>query len=143
MARRLEDLTDGAKGLMLNEDMEKTQQERINIFYSHVKVCFIEFFFFHFPYRTVHRNCPHHIKQKRKAEGKIETLGKEISAEAERLDIKDKAALVLSELIFDENMIQQIKTYRVLLLRVNMTSGSPSCQTWLEINYPLFLAVHP
>lgn len=38
VARRMEDLTDGAKGLMLNHDTEKTPQERMDIFYAYVKV---------------------------------------------------------------------------------------------------------
>ncbi|KAG1681952.1 Eukaryotic translation initiation factor 5 [Nymphon striatum] len=97
VARRMEDLTDGAKGLMLNDDMAKTQQERIDIFYVFVK--------------------------RRKSEGKLNTLGKELYGEAERLDIKDKATLVLSELIFDENMIQQIKLYRSILLRFTQANG--------------------
>ncbi|XP_076321931.1 eukaryotic translation initiation factor 5 isoform X3 [Tachypleus tridentatus] len=37
VAKRMEDLTAGAKGLMLNNDLEKTQQERVNIFYEFVK----------------------------------------------------------------------------------------------------------
>jgi len=47
--------------------------------------------------------------------GKME---KDIVTEAERLDIKDKAPLVLAELLFDENIMQQIKRFRTLFLRV-------------------------
>ncbi|KAL3203515.1 hypothetical protein MRX96_053215 [Rhipicephalus microplus] len=36
-ARRLEALTAGAKGLMLDDDLEKTEQERMDIFYNYVK----------------------------------------------------------------------------------------------------------
>lgn len=43
---------------------------------------------------------------------------KEIVFEAERLDIKDKAPLVLLELLFDANMLQQIKQFKSLLRRV-------------------------
>lgn len=42
---------------------------------------------------------------------------KELVKEAERLEIRDKCLLVLSELLFDENIFEQIKTYRILLLR--------------------------
>ena len=44
---------------------------------------------------------------------------KEIVAEAERLDIKDKAVLALSELLFDKNMVSQIPKFRALFLRVS------------------------
>lgn len=43
---------------------------------------------------------------------------KEVVGEAERLDIKDKAPVILAELLFDVNMVQQIKTYASLLKRV-------------------------
>lgn len=42
---------------------------------------------------------------------------KEIVAEAERLDIKDKAVLVLAELILNEKILNQLTQYRVLFLR--------------------------
>ena len=34
----MQSLTHGAKGLTLNDDLEKTQQERLDIFYQFVKV---------------------------------------------------------------------------------------------------------
>ncbi len=43
---------------------------------------------------------------------------KEILAEAERLEVREKAPMVLAELLYDGNMLQQIKTYRSLFLRV-------------------------
>lgn len=91
VAKRMEDLTAGAKGLMLNNDLEKTQQERVNIFYEFVK--------------------------KHKDNNTLDSTIKEILAEAERLDIKDKAPLVFCELLFNENIIHQIKLHRMLFLR--------------------------
>ena len=41
-----------------------------------------------------------------------------IKVEAERLDVVDKAAGVLAELLFDVNILQQIKDYRSLFLVV-------------------------
>ena len=38
VARRMESLTSGAKGLMLNDDLEKSPQERLDLFYEFVKV---------------------------------------------------------------------------------------------------------
>jgi len=43
---------------------------------------------------------------------------KEIVLEAERLEIRDKAPLVLAELLYDTNIIAQIKQYRTLFCRV-------------------------
>lgn len=42
---------------------------------------------------------------------------KEIVAEAERLDIKDRGVSVLVELLLNENVVTQIKQYRILFLR--------------------------
>lgn len=41
----------------------------------------------------------------------------EIVAEAERLDIKDKGVLALSEVLFDKNMLEEIPKFRNLFLR--------------------------
>ncbi len=38
MAQRMKDLSDAAKNLALSEDIEKTPQERIDMFFSYVKV---------------------------------------------------------------------------------------------------------
>ena len=49
----------------------------------------------------------------------MEKSVKEIVAEAERLDMKDKAVLALSELLFDKSMVSQIQKFRPLFLRVS------------------------
>ena len=36
---RMEELSDAAQKLTVSEDLEKTQQERIDLFYQFVKVC--------------------------------------------------------------------------------------------------------
>lgn len=48
-------------------------------------------------------------------------------AEAERLDVKDKAVLALAELLFDKNILSQIKKNRVLFLRVCMSKMLGYC----------------
>jgi len=103
VARRMETLTFGAKTLMLNDDLEKSPQERLDIFYNFVK--------------------------KHKETGKIENLQKELVGEAERLDIKDKAVLVLCELLLGEHILQEVKTHRLLFLR--FTHGSQKAQKYL------------
>lgn len=103
VARRLESLTSGAKGLMLNDDLEKSPQERLDLFYEFVK--------------------------KHKETGTIENLQKELVGEAERLDMKDKAVLVLCELLLGENILQEVKTHRLLFLR--FTHGNHKAQKYL------------
>ncbi len=58
------------------------------------------------------------VKEKQEA-GLIldKEVQKEIVKEAERLDIKDKSVLILSELLFTENIMEEIKTNKILFLR--------------------------
>ena len=55
----------------------------------------------------------------------MEKGAKEIVAEAERLDIKDKAVLALSEVLFDSKMLSQIPNFRNLFLRVSFQLDLP------------------
>jgi translation initiation factor 5 len=89
--QRMEELTDAAKALALSEELEKTQQERLDLFYEFVKT--------------------------KKAEGMVPGADKELVAEAERLDVKDKGPLILVELLLDENILASIKLYRNHFLR--------------------------
>ena len=41
--KRMEDLTDAAKSLALDKDLEKTQQERVDLFYAFIKVWILPF----------------------------------------------------------------------------------------------------
>lgn len=86
---RMEDLTSGAKGLTISDDLEKTPKERVDLFYSFVK--------------------------QRRDQGLLTKPGvdKDIVTEAERLDVKDKAPLILCELIFDSNILTQVYSYLV------------------------------
>lgn len=81
---RLQDLTDGVKGLTVTDDLEKTEKERMDLFYENVK--------------------------QRKDAGTLEqpNTGKELLAEAERLEIKSKAPLVLAELLFDTKILIEV-----------------------------------
>ncbi len=58
------------------------------------------------------------VKEKQEA-GLIldKEVQKDIVKEAERLDIKDKSVLILSELLFSENIMEEIKTNKILFLR--------------------------
>ena len=57
--------------------------------------------------------------QQRKENGTIDSADKEILAEAERLDVKAMGPLILSELLFNENIREQIKKYKRHFLRVS------------------------
>lgn len=101
--KRMLELSDAAKTLALSEDVEKTPQERIDIFYTLVK--------------------------RKKEDGTLASSSSEIMAEAERLDIKDKAPLVLVELLFDENIAIGMKTYRKVFLK--FCHQNPKAQKYL------------
>ncbi|XP_053290859.1 eukaryotic translation initiation factor 5 [Pleuronectes platessa] len=89
--RRMEEISDHAKNLTLSEDLEKPLEERVNLFYNFVKY--------------------------KKESGTIDGADKDILAEAERLDVKAMGPLILSELLFNENIRDQIKKYKRHFLR--------------------------
>ncbi|KAG7277742.1 hypothetical protein CRUP_023030 [Coryphaenoides rupestris] len=89
--RRMEEISDHAKNLTLSEDLEKTLEERVNLFYNFVK--------------------------ERKEDGSMDTADKEVLAEAERLDVTAMGPLILSELLFNEDIREQIKKYKRHFLR--------------------------
>jgi len=92
---RMEALSGGLGGLVIDNDMEKPEADRINIFHKFVK---------------------NKIQSGLALNAAIQ---KEIVTEAERLEVKNKAPIVLCELLFDEKMIKdkQIKKNKALLLR--------------------------
>jgi len=103
VAKRMEILTEGAKVLTLTDDLEKTQQERLELLFQFVK--------------------------RMKDNGKLEGGDKDIVTEAERLEIKDKGPLVLSEVLFNDNILLQIKQHRILFLR--FAHGNVKAQKYL------------
>lgn len=90
--KRQQELGDGIKGLTFNDDLEKTVEERFNIFFNFVK-----------------------NKVNAGLDASAEEKG--ILGEAERLDIKDRAPLALAELLLNDNIVTQIPKYRILFLR--------------------------
>ena len=102
--RAQEQLTSGISGLVIDSDMDKTEEERINIFFKFVQI----------------------------KKGLINgAVSKEILAEAERLEIKNKAPVILCELLFNDKMFKekQISKYANLLLR--FTQENPKAQKYL------------
>lgn len=102
---RMYDLSDGAKTMTISDDSEKSEKERIDIFYEFVK--------------------------KRRDANQLDNVQvhKEIATEAERLDITQKAPLVLAELVFSANIIAEVKKHRNLLLR--FTHDNQKAQRYL------------
>lgn len=90
VAKRMKELTDAAKNMAMTDDLEKTANERMDLFYEFVK---------------------NKINSR-----SLTGAEQEILSEAERLEVKDKAALVLVELLMDEKIVNQIKQHRKLLL---------------------------
>lgn len=91
--QRMDQLSAGAKSLMLNDDLEKSQEDRLSILFDFVT---------------------------NKAKTTDLTVGenqKAIKAEADRLDISDKAVIVLCEVLLKKNVIDKIKIYKNLFLR--------------------------
>lgn len=108
VAKRMNELTSGVNRLMTNSDLEKSSEERLQIFFENLK-------------KKIDENGNNNAFDV--------NAQKEIVSEAERLEVKDKAVLVLCELIFNENMIQQIKLYRNLFIR--FCADKPKAQKYL------------
>jgi translation initiation factor 5 len=104
VAKRMEELSVGGKALMHNDDLEKSTEERLMLFLNFVQK-----------------------KKESSPEGFDVQSQKEIVAEADRLDVKDKAVLALCDALFDDNIIQEVKTHRMLLLRVSLFPISHFC----------------
>ena len=113
---RMQDLTDGAKNMTVSDDFDKTEKERVDIFYNIVK--------------------------KKIDSDEIDNLQthKDLATEASRLDILSKAPLVLAELLFSENLIQDVKKYRNLLLR--FTNNDTKAQKSLIGGLEQVIALH-
>lgn len=88
---RMEALSSAARNMTIDDDLNKSEHERINIFYDYLK--------------------------KKKENNYADTSDKDVLAEAERLDITDKAPVVMVEILFDENILTQLKSFRTYFIR--------------------------
>ncbi|XP_023025461.1 eukaryotic translation initiation factor 5 [Leptinotarsa decemlineata] len=113
---RMLDLTDGAKNMTISDDLEKSEKERMDILYNMVK--------------------------SKRDSGILDNTNtqKEILNEAERLEIKQKAPLILAELLFDHNILVQAKKYRLLFLR--FTLNEKKAQRYLMGGLEQVIALH-
>lgn len=84
--QRMEELSGAAKGLALTDDLEKTDKDRMDIIYNL-------------------------IKSKRDS-GELAKSLRDVMAEAERLEMKDKVPLVLVELLLTDKVLAQVKEHK-------------------------------
>lgn len=113
---RMQDLTDGAKNMTVSDDFDKTEKERLDIFYELVK--------------------------KKRDSGELENVQthKELFTEAGLLDIQAKSTLVLAELLFAANIVQEVRKHRNLLLR--FTHEDSKAQKYLIGGLEQIIALH-
>lgn len=102
--------------MTITDDLEKPEKERMDLLYELVK-------------------------QKRDQDllGQA-NVQKELLSEAERLEIKTKAPLILAELLFDQNILAQVKKHRLLLLR--FTHDDKKAQKYLIGGIEQVIAMH-
>lgn len=113
---RMLDLTDGAKTMTISDDSEKSEKERVDLFFEFMK--------------------------KRRDANQLENVQvhKELAVEAERLDISQKACLALAELLFTDNIIQEVRKHRNLLLR--FTHNNQKAQRYLMGGLEQVISLH-
>ncbi len=110
----MKELSSGIKGLAMDADLEKTESERVDIFHDFVKA--------------------------KIDDGTLEKSAKEVLSEAERLEIANKAPIVLCELLFDDGMVAQIKKHRKLFLR--FTHENQKAQKYLLGGFEKTVELH-
>ena len=118
VTQRMKELSGGLGGLVIDNDLEKSEEERINIFYKFVVI-------------------------KKNAVPIHQGAGaKEVLAEADRLEVRDKAPIVLCELLFDAMMIKekQIEKYANLIIR--FTHENQKAQKYLIGGVEKTIKVH-
>lgn len=104
---RMKDLSSGVKGLAMDDDMEKPESERINIFHAYLQI------------------------KSEAANGPMDANTiKEVFIEAERLEVTNKATLVLCEvLLTGDKVIEKIKTHKIMF--VKFTHENQKAQKYL------------
>ncbi|XP_041071179.1 eukaryotic translation initiation factor 5 [Cetorhinus maximus] len=112
--RRMGEISEHAKNLTLSDDLGKPLEERVNLFYNFVK--------------------------QKKEEGMIDSADKDLRSEAERLDVIAMGPLILSELLFDENIREQIRKYKRHFLR--FCHGNKKAQKYLLGGFECLVRIH-
>jgi len=111
--QRMEVMCSGVKHLTVSNHVDKSQAEKLDLFYQYCKLKRDE--------GVLHEGAP-------------PAIFKDISDEAEQLDLKEsKAVMALIELLFDQNAVKQLMSYRNLLLLFTRDQGgsNPKAQKYL------------
>lgn len=113
---RMQALTDGVKQITVSEDTEKTEKQRLDLFYEYLK--------------------------NRRDAGQLDNVAihKELAAEATRLEVQQKATLILAELLFSANIVAEVKKHRNLLLR--FTHDDTKAQKYLLAGLEQSIVLH-
>merc|ERR1711988_21707 len=116
--KRMEALSGGLGGLVIDNDLEKSEEDRINIFYKFV------------------------VNKKNAGPINQGVGAKEVIAEADRLEVRNKAPIVLCELLFNDKMFKekQIEKYKNLILR--FTHENQKAQKYLLGGVEKTIEVH-
>merc|ERR1711884_832087 len=116
--QRMEALSGGLGGLVIDNDLEKSEEDRINIFYKFV------------------------VNKKNAGPINQGVGAKEVIAEADRLEVRNKAPIVLCELLFNDKMFKerQIEKYANLMLR--FTHENQKAQKYLIGGVEKTIKVH-
>merc|ERR1712168_251705 len=116
--QRMEALSGGLGGLVIDNDLEKSEEDRINIFYKFV------------------------VNKKNAGPIHGGSAAKEVIAEADRLEVRNKAPIVLCELLFNDKMFKekQIEKYCNLILR--FTHENQKAQKYLLGGLEKTIEVH-
>ncbi|XP_063295001.1 eukaryotic translation initiation factor 5 [Pelobates fuscus] len=112
--RRMQEISNHAKNLTLTEDLERSIEDRVNLLFDYVK--------------------------KKKEEGVIDSSDKDILAEAERLEVKAMGPLVLTEVLFNDQIRDQIKKYRRHFLR--FCHNNKKAQKYLLHGFECVVDIH-
>ena len=104
---RMEELKLGEKVLVMDDDTEKSENEKLDIFYKAVQ------------------------RKLKEVDGALKVNDeKEILSEAERLEVENKAPIILCELLFSNaKILAQIKSHKRLFLR--FTNKNQKAQKYL------------
>merc|ERR1719192_2594240 len=105
--KRMEALSGGLGGLVIDNDLEKTEVERINIFHKFV------------------------VNKKNAGPIHQGTAAKEVASEADRLEVKNKAPIVLCELLFNDKIIKEKQIEKDAKLFMRFTHENQKAQKYL------------
>lgn len=112
----MQELSEGVKNIVISEDTKATEKHRMDSFYEYVK--------------------------KRRDAGDLENIQarREVYNESRRLEVNTKSPLILAELLFSDNLINDIKRHHGLLLR--FTHENEKAQKYLLGGVERVIALH-